>query len=302
MHLETLKVFCDVVRTRSFSRGAAANHISQSAASQAVQQLEQHLGVRLIDRTRRPFVLTPEGADFHEGVRQVVELYDEVEARVRALREEVAGTVRVVTIYSVGLYAMRRCMQEFMARHPKARVRLEYLRAGRVYEAVREGEADLGVVAYPSPPRGLAVIPLGSENMVVICPPGHRLARIPKVTVGQLAGESFVAFDRDTAVRRELDRFLRQHHVSVQVVMEFDNIETIKQAVEIGAGISIVPEPTVVREAARGELAAVPLAVHPLRRPIGLVHRQRKVFTPAAARFVALLRRLNGDPRGVQAC
>jgi len=292
MNLNTIKVFCDVVRTQSFSRGASLNRISQSAASQAIHQLERHYGMQLIDRTKRPFLLTPEGQAAYEGMCQVVEAWEAVEARVRSLRQEVAGTVRVAAIYSVGLHQMRACMQHFMTRYPKARVRLEFLHPHRVYEAVQEEAADLGIVSYPVAGRGISVIPLRSESMVIVCHPDHRLARLKKVTVGQLRGENFIAFERGLPIRKECDRYLRQQEVAVRIVMEFDNIETIKQAIEIGAGISILPEPTVRKEVRAGTLAAIPLAIHELRRPIGIIHRQRKIFTPTILKFVELLSEL----------
>src|SRR4051812_1050720 len=145
MQLESLKIFCDVVRWSSFSRGAAENGISQSSASQAVHQLETRLGVKLIDRSKRPLVLTPQGKVYHEGCKELVERYLELENRVKALEEEdtVAGTVGVAAIYSVGLDHMSRYIKVFEARHPRANVRLEYLHPSRVLERVTSGDAEL---------------------------------------------------------------------------------------------------------------------------------------------------------------
>lgn len=292
MNIETLRIFCDVVQHQSFSRGAAANNVSQSAATQSVHRMERYFGVQLVDRNKRPFVLTPEGQACFEGFREVLELYDAVEARVRSLRKEITGTVRVAAIYSVGLHDMSRCMQDFMRRYPKAKVRLEYLRPNKVYEAVLNSEVDLGIVSYPTPTPELSVIPLRSERMVLVCHPEHHLAGRSAVTAEHLRDEDFVAFDRDLMIRKEIDRYLRQRSVSLRVVMEFDNIETIKQAVEIGAGISILPEPTVRMEVGLGTLAAVRLIAPQLRRPIGIIHRHRKVFTPTATKFIERLREI----------
>ena len=292
MNIETLRIFCDVVQHQSFSRGAAANNVSQSAATQSVHRIEQHFGVQMVDRNKRPFVLTPEGQACYEGFREVLELYDAAETRVRSLRKEITGTVRVAAIYSVGLHDMSRCMQDFMRSYPKAKVRLEYLRPNKVYEAVLNSEVDLGILSYPSPSPELSVVPLRSERMVLVCPPKHHLAGRSAVTAEHLQDEDFVAFDRDLFARKEIDRYLRQRSVSIRVVMEFDNIETIKQAIEIGAGISILPEPTVQMEVQTGRLAAVRLIAPQLRRPIGIIHRHRKVFTPSVAKFVELLREI----------
>jgi len=292
MNLDTLKVFCDVVRCQSFSRGAAINKISQSAASQAVHQLEQHFGMQLIDRSKRPFLLTPEGQVCFDGLREVLERFEEIESRVHSLRGEINGVVRVAAIYSIGLHDMSQFMQEFMTRYPKARVRLEFLRYNRVYESVLEDAVDLGIVSYPTEGRGVGAIPLRTETMVLVCHPDHRLAVAKQVTLEQLRGEDFVAFDKDLAIQRELEKHLRLHQVAVRIVMAFDNIETIKQAVEIGSGISILPEPTVRKEVAEGTLVAVPLAHGDLRRPIGIIYRQRKIFTPTMNKLIELLKDL----------
>ncbi|MHC4179180.1 MAG: LysR family transcriptional regulator [Planctomycetota bacterium] len=292
MNIETLRVFCDVVHHQSFSRGAAVNDVSQSAATQSVHRLERHFGVQLIDRGKRPFVLTPEGQACYEGFREVLESYEAAEARVRSLRMEISGMVRVAAIYSVGLHDMSRCMQDFMLRYPKAKVRLEFLHPNGVHEAVLNAEVDLGIISYPIASPDIGVIPLRSERMVLVCRKEHRLASQSAVTAEQLQDEDFVGFDRDLSIRKEIDRYLRQRSVSVRMVMEFDNIETIKQAVEIGAGISLLPEPTVRHEGARGTLVAVRLITPELRRPLGIIHRQRKVFTPTVSKFVELLEEL----------
>src|SRR3954463_383209 len=122
MHLESLKIFCDVVRWASFSRGASENNVSQSSASQTVHQLEVRLGVKLIDRSKRPLVATAHGKVYYEGCKDLVGRYREVENRVKALdrTENVVGTVNVASIYSVGLAHMSRFAEAFAERYPGA--------------------------------------------------------------------------------------------------------------------------------------------------------------------------------------
>ncbi len=290
MNIETLRIFCDVVQHQSFSRGAKINEVSQSAATQSVHRVEEYFGVQLVDRSKRPFVLTPEGQACYEGFREVLELYNSVESRVRSLRNEISGLVRVAAIYSVGLHDMSRCMQDFMRRYPKAKVHLEYLRVNKVYDAVLGAEVDLGIVSYPAASPDLDVLPLRSERMVVVCPPGHPLTARETVAAEDLEGMEFVGFDRDLSIRKEIDRCLRQRSINIRVVMEFDNIETVKQAVEIGAGVSILPEPTVRNEIRGGSLVAIPLVEPELYRPLGHhpppaedVHAQRRQVRGTAA-------------------
>lgn len=291
VHLKSLKVFCDVVRQRSFSRAADENDISQSAASQVVLQLEEGLGVRLIDRSKRPFVLTPEGDVYYEGCRGVVERYFALEDKVRTLHQEVAGCVRVASIYSVGLHHMSCYLQEFLSQHPKANVRLEYLHPHRVYQSIEDDTADLGLVSYPKSSRTLTAIDWREEPMVLVCAPAHRLAGRASMALADLRGEKMVGFDNNLTIRREIDRVLNLHRVDVQVVMEFDNIETIKRAIEIDAGVGLLPEPTVLREVEAGTLAMVPLETDELVRPLGIVHRRGKELNDTAWRFIELLKR-----------
>jgi len=290
VNLKSLKIFCDIVSRRSFSKAAADNGVSQSSASQVVGQLEAHLGVRLIDRSTRPPAPTREGQAFYDGCRKIIAAYDALEDQVRTLHDEVAGRVRVAAIYSVGLHHMSRYVQEFMSRHPKANVRLEYLHPDRVLESVEQGQADIGIVSYPRSTRTLEAEPWREEPMVLVCAPGNPFAGRVQVGLGELHGQRMVAFDSELVIRHELDRALAAAAAEPAVVMEFDNIETIKRAVEIDAGIALLPEPTVGRELAAGTLSAVRLEGDELIRPLGIIHARGKPLPPTAERFVELLR------------
>ncbi len=290
MNLDTLRLYCDVVRLRSFSRAAAAGGVSQSAASQAVQQLEAELDAILLDRSRRPLEPTAEGRGFYDACRGLLAGFEKARADLAASRQRVEGTVRVAAIYSVGLHDMSRHMQPFMAAYPNARVRLECLHPHKVVDAVLNDEADLGILSYPVASRALAVLPLREEPMLVVTHPSHPLARRRRVSPADLDGARFVAFDHDLPIRRAIDRALKQHGVKVDVAMEFDNVETIKQAIGIAAGISILPAPTVQKESEIKTLAAVELALPGLVRPVAIIHRRGRHLTAAVSRFIAQLR------------
>ena len=219
MHLKSLKIFCDVVRWASFSRGAAENGVSQSSASQAVHQLESHLGVKLIDRSKRPLVLTPYGKAYYEGCKDLVGRYLEVENRLKALEGDhhVIGTVGLASIYSVGLHHMSQYVKSFGELYPGASVRLEYLHPTRVVESVCQGGTELGLISYPRKWPELKVIPWREEEMVLAVPPSHRLAGRESIPVSELDGETFVSFDVELTIRRAIDRFLRHHDVQFRV-------------------------------------------------------------------------------------
>jgi DNA-binding transcriptional LysR family regulator len=286
VQLESLRLFCDVVRLRSFSRAAEASFVSQSAASQAIQQIEQHLGVGLIDRSKRPFVVTPEGEAFYGACRSLLDGWEKAKAEIGAVKARVDGTVRVAAIYSVGLHDVSRHMQRFMSLYPEARVELECLHPHKVVEAVVRDQADVGIMSYPPPDRTLTVVPLRQEPMAFVSHPSHPLARRRIVMPAQLNGEAFVAFDRELTIRKAIDRALRQQNVRVDTKMEFDNVETIKQAIMIRAGVSILPRHTVEMEARVRTLAVVPLGMPDLVRPVAIIHRRQKPLTPTASRFV----------------
>ena len=301
MQFEALKVFCDVARLRSFSQAAQGQlpkPITQSAASQVVSQLEKHLGVQLIDRSTRPLQLTALGQSYYDGCRQLLEQYAELEASIRTAHAQLAGVVNVAAIYSVGLGDMGQYVQQFKDEHPDVTVHLEFLHPDRVYEKVRDGSADLGLVSFPRRSAKLDAVPWREEEMVLACSPVHALAACAAVKPYRLAGEKYIHFDRGLTIRREVDRFLREQGAAVEVVHEFDNIENIKKAVELGAGVALLPEPTIRREAEDGVLLARPLAGCRLVRPLGIIRRRHHKLSATATRFLELLR---GLPAGASA-
>jgi DNA-binding transcriptional LysR family regulator len=290
MHLRFLKTFCDIVDLGSFSRAAKANGVSQSNASQIVHHLEERLGVQLIDRSKRPFVVTQEGQRFHEGARVIVQRYDDLEREVRSLHEAVAARLTCASIYSVGLAHMSGLLRQFLAAHPRADVRLEYLHPHRVYEVVDQGQADLGLVSYPEESPSVAAIPWRTETIALVCYPQHPLAKRRSVTLNMLKNEPFVAFQEGLKIREEIDAVLEREKVPVRVSLAFDNIETIKRAIEIGSGVSLLPEPTTAREIEAGTLVQVPIEGVSMVRPLGIIHRRDRNLSEMAQKFIELLR------------
>lgn len=295
MQFEALKVFCDVARNQSFSKAADANQISQSAVSQIVNQLEKRLGVLLVDRSRRPLHLTHSGKAYYDGCKKLVEQYLEVEASIRNGNGKGNGrpldvAIRVVAIYSVGLRDMSQYVQRFVAQQPGVQIEIEYLHPDRVLERVLDGTADFGLISFPEPSRKLVTLPWREEEMVVACAPSHPFVSRGAIKVAQLQGLKYVAFDKDLVIRRKVDRFLRDHGVSVEVGLEFDNVENIKQAIEIAAGVALLPLPAIQREVRAGTIAAIPLEDARFYRPLGILHRRNPKPSPTAQRFIELLR------------
>ena len=267
------------------------NGISQSAASQHVQELERALSVELLDRSTRPLAVTPAGRLYLEFCRDILRRKDDFEAALQRFKEEVEGTLRVASIYSVGLSEMVELEREFSRRQPEARLEVQYLRPEKIYDAVLAGEADLGLISYPEARRDITVIPWRKEDMVLAAAPAHPLAtRGGSITPQELSGVDFIAFDDDLPIRRHLDRFLKDHGVAVNVTLHFDNIQMIKEAVTHNVGISIMPFRTMREDIAQGRLAAVRLTGATLFRPLGIVHRKKKHFHGVGQAFLDLLR------------
>ena len=290
MHIETLKTFCDLVDSGSFSRAAQLNFVSQSAVSQQLKALESRYARPLVERSgRRGVHPTEAGALFYAGCRDVIERFCALEERVRQPSAVIAGTIRMATVYSIGLHALPRHVTRFMKAHPRVKVHLEYSRTDKICDACLSNAIDFGIVALPLRRANVAVVPWHDEKLVLICPPQHRLARRRTVKLAQLQGESFIAFERDIPTRRTVDRLLKAHRVAVNTSMEFDNIETIKRSVEVGSGVSIVPETTVRSEVKSGLLSKLDFAEGPFTRSVGVIHRKGRVLSTAAREFVELL-------------
>ena len=267
------------------------NGVSQSAASQHVQELEREYGVELLDRSTRPLAVTAAGRLYAELCREILLRKDDFEATLHRLRQEVEGTLRVASIYSVGLSEMVGLEHEFARRQPEAKLEVQYLQPERIYEAVLAGEADLGLISYPEARRDLTVIPWRREDMVLAVAAAHPLAqRGGAIDPQELNGVDFVGFDEDLPIRRHLDRFLKEHSVAVNVTLHFDNIQMVKEAVAHNVGISIMPARTMTDDIEQGRLAAVRIADATLFRPLGIIHRKKKRFHRVGQAFLELLR------------
>lgn len=284
-----LRLFREIAVTRSMSKGALHCGVSQSAASQHVQEVERRLGLPLFDRSKRPLELTQTGKLYAEFCRDVLSREEEFNLALESLKGEIAGTVRVASIYSIGLSEMNRLQEEFSSRYPASNLAVEYMRPDKIYDAVLNDAADLGLVSYPEPSRDLAAIPWRREEMQLAVAPSHPLATRTEVYPEDLNGQDFIAFDEDLSIRRELDRFLRSQGIDIRPVMHFDNIQMIKEAVALGSGVSILPARTMQAEIAQGRLVAVRLQAPNLARPVGVVHRKRKKFNRATQAFLELL-------------
>ncbi len=289
MDIETLKLFCDVIDLNGFTQAAAANSITQSAVSQRIKSLEKRFGIPLIERHGSNLQLTKEGGIVYLSARRILGEFREVEERLQELKGEEGGTVRVAAIYSVGLYELDPFLKQFLKKHPSIDVQIEYGRASKIYQDVGSGSIDLGIVAYPPRRPQLSTISLSDDELVLICRPDHPFSQQEQIRLRQLDGQPFVAFHKDIPTRKAIDEIFRKHGVSVISRAEFDNIELIKRAVEIGLGTSLVPSVTVKSEIQAGRLKALYPMEGPFMRPIAALYRRGRSLPLAVKKFIDVL-------------
>ncbi len=290
MQIESLKVFCDLAETQSFTKAAQVNSVTQSAVSQQISSLERIFKALLIERSKKKFRLTREGQVLYDYSKQIIGTFDSLHSKLQEIKDIISGTIRVATIYSIGLHDLPPYLKKFLKAYPTVNVHVEYRRANQVYEDVLGNVVDMGLVAYPSRDNKLELFPLRKEPLVLICHPQHPLAKHKSVRLKSLSGQKFIGFEPDIPTRKALDKILKEHSVDVHHVMEFDNIETVKRAVEIDAGLAIVPQGTVVQEVHKESLAQVTLEDGPFYRPLAAIYKKNKVLSPAMKEFLAILK------------
>jgi len=290
MQIESLKVFCDLAETESFTKSAQINGVTQSAVSQQISSLERQFKSLLIERSKKRFRLTREGQVLYDYSKQIIQTYDSLLSKLQEIKDIISGTIRVATIYSIGLHDLPPYLKKFLKTYPTVNVHVEYRRSNQVYEDVLGNVVDLGLVAYPIKDNKLEIISLHKDSMVLICHPQHPLAARKSIKIKELSGQKFVSFEPDIPTRRAVDKILRENNVSVQHAMEFDNIETVKRAVEIDAGLAIVPHGTIVQEVAKETLAEVKFEDVEMYRTLAVLYKKNKVLSPAMKQFITVLK------------
>lgn len=288
MQVDVFKVFCDLVETSSFSKAAAINSITQSAVSQQIRALETRYQVTLIKRGGRNFALTPEGAAFLETSKEILDIYNHLEDRIHELRNVVEGELKIAALFSIGLHELPPLLKKFRAQYPDVEVEVEYRNSAQVYSQVLDGDADIGLVAYPQKRKGIVIEPFTDSKQVLIVSPHHPFAKLTTVPAHDLAGEKYIAYHADLPIRKVLDRYLKDHDADVDVVHEFDNIETLKRAVEIEQGISIVPRSSVEEDVKSGALVALEITPE-IKWTLGILLRNNRSRTPAQREFIKIL-------------
>jgi len=290
MQIESLKMFCDLAETESFTKAAQINNVTQSAVSQQISSLERVFKSLLIERSKKKFRLTREGQVLYDYSKQIIQTYESLHSKLQELKDIISGTIRVATIYSIGLHDLPAYVKKFMRSYPTVNIHVEYRRANQVYEDVSSNVVDLGLVAYPVKDPKIEIIALRKDPLVLICHPQHPFAKLKTVKLKSLTSQKIIGFEPDIPTRKALDKILKEHGVEAKHVMEFDNIETVKRAVEIDAGVSIVPMGTIAQEISKQTLVALPIEDGDFFRPLAAIYKKNKVLSPAMKQFLTILK------------
>jgi len=289
MHIESLRTFCSLVELGSFSRTAEKCCISQSAVSQLLAQLELMHKCQLLDRKKRPFELTKPGELFYNACKEIIERYDKLRADLDSLQKMASKRVNVAAIFSIGMHSLPAYIKKFMVKYPDVHVRIEYLSYAQIRERLLHGTVDIGLAAMPKKHRNIEIYKFEDEPLVLVCNLEHPLGQLSRIEIRQLWMENFIAFEEQVPTRTLIDSILEDHNTPVQRVMQFDNIETIKRAVEIGAGVSILPRTAIQSELITGTLKALPIMGQGMVRPTAVMVRKEKVLTEPARYLLGLL-------------
>jgi LysR family transcriptional regulator, transcriptional activator of the cysJI operon len=292
MQIESLKMFCDVVETKSFTKAAEINRVTQSAVSQAVSNLEKaFLKIKLLDRSTKEYRPTSEGKILYDCSKRIIEEYEAILDKMQQDKNVSAGRIRISTDYSIGLHELPPYTKRFLKDNPGVNVQIKHRHVDLVYADVLGSKADLGLVAYPAPDSQLEIVPLQNDSLVLICHPQHRFAKLMTMTPGALSGQKLIGFDPAVPTRKALDIIFKDHGVDAEHVMEFDNIETLKRAVEDDSGVAIVPEKAIRREVEAETLVSVVLEGGDWVRQRGLIYRKGKVLSQAMHKLIELLKK-----------
>ncbi|MDC3335025.1 LysR family transcriptional regulator [Opitutales bacterium] len=286
MHIQNFKTFCDLVETQSFSKAARLNEVTQSAVSQQLKAMESFYDMLIVDRNQKKFRLTQQGTTLYTTFKEILNLYEKLNCQILEMRNVVSGSIQISTVNSIGLHELPPYLKSFMKEFPSVNARVEYRRANLVYEDVLHGSADLGLVAFPVKHKDLTVIPFATDELIVAMNPDHPLAKKKNLSMEELKGIEFIAFEKDIPTRKATDEILRQSDVEISIVMEFDNVETVKRALEINAGVAIIPKNTVANEVERDQLVTCKLDSGKHIRPLSIIHKKSRMLTPALRSFI----------------
>lgn len=276
LNTEDLRIFLNLVRERNFTKVARLHRLTQPAISSRLRQLEESLGVRLFSRKPRQVEPTAEGEMLIPYAEAVLEKAATLRNAIAEMKGKIEGEVRIATTYSLGMYALNEAIRQIISRYPDINLQVQYKRSDVIYELLRKGKIELGLIAFPVASDDIAVQPCGKDRLALVVSSHHRLAGKKNIAIKEITGEPFVSFDTSLATGRIIMDYLQQNDVTVSPRLLDANVDVLKRAVEAGLGIAFLPLGSVREEISKGSLIAIPVKNFSLERPLGLIYSTKR--------------------------
>ena len=285
-----LYIFHSVARLGSFSKAAEELSISQPAVSIQVRELEKSMGGALLHRMRRGLQLTDTGSAVFSYTQRIFSLAEEMQSAVQDIRGLRSGKLTIGSSTTPGEYILPWVIGQFQRRFPDVEVSLSISNTQTVLERIHNRELDLGMAGAPVSQQGLVSFTYVFDEVVIIAAPGHPLASKRRVTLKDLEGQRFILREPGSATRDTAEGCLREHGVSIKVVMELGSNEAVKRAVAAGLGLGAVSKFAIIPDKAAGFITALPVEGWECQRPLTVFYRDDKHLPSAHRAFLSLLR------------
>lgn len=293
MDIKKLDVFCKVVELKSFTKAAEAAQLSQPTVSEHLRNLEEELGVKLVDRLGRKVEPTPVGRLLYSHAVRLLRLQQETLQAVAQFNGVLSGEVRIGASTIPGTYILPGLLGSFRRQHPAVKPLVHISDSRTTASRVIDGTFDLGLVGAIWNERSLEWTALFSDTLVVAVHPGHPLAGRPSLAIDQLGRHPFILREPGSGTRKILARILEQHgykETDLDEVAVLGSNEAIKEAVKADLGISVLSARSIAEDVEGGKLAAVSLEQVATERPIYLIQRKNREPSPVATVLIDFLR------------
>ncbi len=293
INLFFLKTFITVAQTGSFRVAAEKNNITQPAVTQHIRILERTLHCVLFERTSRKIILTADGQIFMSYAQQILELYEESRNKILENKNQCTGTIHIYSVYTMGLYQLKPIMQKLLSKNPGININLEYAHRDAIYEAIKLGKADFGLVAYPKPMPGCTSKVFTQEELILVQSHKHRIFKKKTIEKKDLEGKNFVGFDASTTTGEDIQHYFASQNIRLNIIKEYQNIETIKNSIDIGLGFSILPKSTVLQEIKNKTFDVITVKDFYNNTATTEIYTNKKTFSKSARLFLNLLLKEN---------
>jgi len=293
--LSFIKSFIAITQSGSFRIAAERNNITQPAVSQHIQTLEQKVGAELLERHGKKIRLTPAGKTFLPYAKNILNQYEEAKKRIREGRRDFQGTIRIATIYSIGLYELQPILKKFLRRYPKVNLHVEYHNHSVIYEMILNRTIDFGLVAFPQDRPGIHSDIFLTDQIVLVQPSTPKTIYPKTILPARLEEIKLIGFSPSTPTGKIIHKFFKTHNIHPQIAHEYDNIELIKSAVTLGMGSAFLPKNTIKMELKNRTFKMIDMKGLNLKRPLGILYPGGKKLTNAETAFYDMITKKNSN-------